>query len=329
MKEVPINKYRKQLMGFSTLGVLCVHSNRIVHWPSAISKLMEYGGIGVYIFIYLSGIGLYNSLKRSKGIKDFYISRFCRVLIPYVLVASTWYVLEHLLIERDVIAFFYELSTLAFWIEHKGAWYVAMLLPLYLILPFFYNWVEHEHRSIKVCFCAFSILAIAFGMSFLNKDLFEHLKQVMFSYFVFLIGYYEAGTLFNKNKEYGLVIICLFIFVIKSVTPLKNFDFMVGLSYALLGIPVLIIFSKLLQSVQNNIIDNVLGFFGKYSLEMYLWNAFLISAFFYFEYIDKATEVFKNNAGYVVYASIVVLGILLSIIYGKISEKISQIIQKK
>ena len=63
MNDLSINKYRKQLMGIAAIGVLLVHSRNIIVLPKSVSELFSYGGIGVYIFVFLSSIGLYSSLK--------------------------------------------------------------------------------------------------------------------------------------------------------------------------------------------------------------------------------------------------------------------------
>ena len=112
-----IKRYRNQLMGIAAIGVVCVHSNSIVNWPDFLGTLFGYGGIGVYIFVFLSSIGLYNSLKsRGGGYKkaEFYKRRFQRVIVPYLLIAATWYGIKYLLIQQNPTGFFYELSTLSF-----------------------------------------------------------------------------------------------------------------------------------------------------------------------------------------------------------------------
>lgn len=54
MNDLSINKYRKQLMGIAAIGVLLVHSRNIIVLPKSVSELFSYGGIGVYIFVFLS-----------------------------------------------------------------------------------------------------------------------------------------------------------------------------------------------------------------------------------------------------------------------------------
>lgn len=77
-----IGKFRSQIMGIAAIGVLLVHSNEIVNWPSVVSKAFGFGGTGVYIFVFLSAIGLYNSLKvRGGGVQQISIlqTKICKV----------------------------------------------------------------------------------------------------------------------------------------------------------------------------------------------------------------------------------------------------------
>lgn len=138
-------EYRAELMGVGALGVLLTHSNGIVNWPSFFQPVVNYGGLGVYIFMFLSGIGMWfslNSRSENVDIKSFYIRRWEKVFIPYLLIAGVWYCIKYIVIEHSIGSFLFELSTLSYWIEHKGAWYVAALVPIYLIYPFFYKWAD-------------------------------------------------------------------------------------------------------------------------------------------------------------------------------------------
>lgn len=59
----PIMNYRTALFGIGALGVLAVHSTKYVQWPMLIAKIFGFGGIGVYLFAFLSGIGLFQSMN--------------------------------------------------------------------------------------------------------------------------------------------------------------------------------------------------------------------------------------------------------------------------
>lgn len=94
-----ISNKRTQIMGIASLGIILVHSIDIVAWSPNLEKLFGFGGTGVYIFVFLSAIGLFHSLKsRGKNKSEFYKRRFTRLIIPYCLIAGTWYGLLDLLV---------------------------------------------------------------------------------------------------------------------------------------------------------------------------------------------------------------------------------------
>lgn len=65
MQVQMISKNRNMLFGIGAIGVLLVHSNQYVKWPSVIGKLFGLGGVGVYIFAFLSGMGLFVSMSHN------------------------------------------------------------------------------------------------------------------------------------------------------------------------------------------------------------------------------------------------------------------------
>lgn len=319
-----ISSLRLQIMGLATIGVVLVHSPDIVVWKPMIRKLLSYGGIGVYVFVFLSAVGLYNSLKtRGGGGRQaklgFYKKRFTRLILPYTLIAMTCYGILDLVAENDWRAFFYHFSTISFWIEHEGAWYVAMLIPVYLVFPWFYDWAEKKNRKWNT----FSVLAVmtvlGLVVSVLFPKLHNHLVQVIDSYIIYLIGYYYAGEEKKSNKN-AIVLsgICMLLYVVKRIPYVENSEFVGSLTWSMLGIPFVFIAAIVLVALNCKALNKALGFLGKYSLEMYLWNTFLIQCFKTFglsHYFQRMGDIH----GYFSYAVIVVAGCLLSVIYGKLA----------
>ncbi|MDB7951543.1 acyltransferase family protein [Faecalitalea cylindroides] len=320
-----IGKYRTQIMGIAALGVVLGHSRDIVEWPAIINSIFGYGGIGVYIFVFLSAIGLYHSLKsrgRNYNKASFYKRRFARVIVPYCLIAMTWYGIQDLFLNKDILLFIYDVSTLSFWVEHKGAWYVAMLIPVYLLFPCFYDWAE-KRKNIRIILTLVISVIFSFICSICIPDIYGHLAQVFSSVIVYLIGYLYAG--FTKSNKNGLILsgICVILFLIKSMTPLKNFLFVTNITWAMLGFPITFISSWILDILHSNKVNTVLGFFGKHSLEMYLWNIFVIQAVFIFN-IDDILKRTGDVYGFLTYGLVVMFGCLLSAVYGKLSEIVAK-----
>lgn len=338
MVNKPINVYRKQLMGIAALGIIFVHSRDIVTWPNFLTSLFGYGGIGVYIFVYLSAIGLFNSLKsRGRGYKksDFYKRRFQRVFVPYLLIAVTWYGIKYLIFQHDAIGFIYELSTLSFWNNHQGAWYVAMVIPMYLVFPWFFDWVEASNspnkltRNRKIVVVCVAASTTVFIISIYNPQLYSHLSQVFSSIIVFLIGYYFADKVMKgEYTGYLVSFMCIIFYVVKAITPLKNLNFISSISWSMLAIPILTVSTLFLSKIKTRFTDSILGFFGKYSLEMYLWNIFLIQAIRYLGIIEWL-EKHGDTSGYIAYSLVVVGGITLSVLYERMSESIIKKVTSK
>lgn len=338
MIDEAINKNRLQLMGIGAIGILLGHSTEIVNWTDSIGRLLSYGGIGVYIFVFLSSIGLYNSLKiRGKRYKkfDFYKRRFQRVFVPYLLIAASWYGIKYLVIQHDVLGFFYELSTISYWINHQGAWYVAMLIPVYLVFPWFYDWIEggakqqKGSRDIKIIAVGLAVLVGTFIVSVSNYQLYSHLAQIFFSVLVYIIGYYFADkVLAGEYKGYLLSTICIVLFVVKSITPLKEIDFVSSLSRNLFAIPIINVSTYFLAKINSKPINDFLAFFGRHSLEMYLCNIFLIQAVKYFGVVDWFEEQ-GDLSGYITYSLVIIGGIILSVMFAKLSGIVVKVVQNK
>ena len=266
MNEILINKYRQQLMGLAAIGVILVHSNGVVAWPSIISFAFGCGGIGVYMFVFLSAIGLYLSLKQEKKSKkkEFYMHRFTRVLLPYLCISVTWYGVKYLIIEQNFVGFLWETSLLSYWFEHKGAWFVAMLIPVYLIFPWFYDWVETEDRNKKIFSSLIILVITTFVVAFGFPVLFHHISQVLCSYIIYLAGYYEAEKVYNKEfNGMRLSVLSAVLFVIRTITPLRHIAFISDITWAMFGITILITAAWLLDKMDCTPINIILAFFGK------------------------------------------------------------------
>ena len=62
-----ISFYRNELMGFSTLLILICHAGGYIHMSSILAYIVSVGNIGVDMFLFLSGMGLWYSLSESDG----------------------------------------------------------------------------------------------------------------------------------------------------------------------------------------------------------------------------------------------------------------------
>ena len=151
MKMYDLSRFRTQIMGAATIGVILCHA---VLWddelPLLFAKVLSFGNFGVDIFLLVSGMGIFYSLNKSgsSNFQNWYTRRFVRILIPYVVIMGPywiWYCTYNKCFNR----FFYYFSMMSFWKEHIGAWYLAGLIPLYLLSPIIILWHNTDVNEIK------------------------------------------------------------------------------------------------------------------------------------------------------------------------------------
>lgn len=107
-----LSTYRTQMMGIATLMIIICHScaSKVI-MPDSLAYLFRFGNLGVDIFWFLSGIGLYYSLiKNDLSSKECYYMSFYkrsiyRIYIPYLMVFIPSCLVLMLLGEYSVIFF--------------------------------------------------------------------------------------------------------------------------------------------------------------------------------------------------------------------------------
>ena len=317
---------RNELYGLGALGVLIVHSLQVFDCGiSIINNFLSLGGIGTYIFCFLSGIGLYHSMRNNPNIKRFYANRWKRTFRTYVIIVGLWYFVEYFILSFDLFTFAYELSTVSFWLEHKGAWYIAMLVPLYIIYPWFYQFTENNYktRDQKIICCGITWFVLIVFVWRFNNPLYEHLKQVYNGICVFIIGHLVGKSVYEKKyvNIYWIVLLSIF-YPICVVSPLGNYSVLNNLSFALWGIAISlccgwgVTYFKNVSFVRS--ICNILELLGKMSLELYLTNLVLIQIYNYF--IISTGNCNSLIRKVISYGIIVIIGIFVSLLW-KLNDK--------
>lgn len=323
-----LTEYRNELFGIATLMIVLCHSVSIVPFPESLGHLISYGTMGVNIFLFLSGIGLYYSLKNNGDYLEFYKKRFVRVLVPYLFIGGLWYGIRYLICEEGNIAqFLYELSTLSFWREHKGAWFVAAIVPIYIIYPLLFRWLEKGKRALKTGLLIAFILLIAFYLSNINIQLYTHLSQIIVGGCIFLVGNYVAESIRRDTfKSRVLFIAGLVLFAIKSVTSLKKIQIFCDMSVGMLSISIIFIINIFIK-YSGRLCRCMLVKVGSISLESYLFNIFLLQAIKYWGNIFLTNDDFIYRL--VLYIIIMILGLALAFLSSVTIKKLMKSMEEK
>lgn len=153
-----LSKYRGELFGFSILSILLVHYTRDVDASKAAVSFLErgftkyyrdvIGSQGVDIFIFLSGMGLYFAMQKTKSMYAFYKKRLLRVLVPYLLSMPVFlFIMDFIVDKTKPYNYINHLSFGSFWLNsgQSYVWFIALILVLYIVFPFIYEMVNAEH----------------------------------------------------------------------------------------------------------------------------------------------------------------------------------------
>ncbi len=227
-----------------------------------------FGGIGVAIFLILSGYGLNESYKKS-GISsiDYWSKKILRVFIPYAILSS-------------VLAYFHSVSTTDYLLNIFGIktsyWYVGFLLKQYIIFYIFtkfafFNRTESSRLylmsavAVVVLFTLPSIeaeQAFSFVLGVVMSQYKDYFKEIIFRrYKLIVMSLFVIGISFLAMRQLDMMRSC-------EVTIVN--DIIRVFIVIPIGMFVVIAFSAIYSFFNNNFIGKILAFIGAMSFELYL-----------------------------------------------------------
>ncbi len=154
-----ISRYRGELMGFAIIIVMLFH----VYTPraDAFYGLRRMGNLGVDIFFFLSGIGLWFSWCRKQDFRRFYYNRIVRIYPAWLIVAGYYYLSRFKSFQPSyplpfggtgdaTVDSYIDLAgdilfNWDFWLHDELTfWYVPATMMLYLVAPFYMELVRRH-----------------------------------------------------------------------------------------------------------------------------------------------------------------------------------------
>ncbi len=285
-----ISLYRGELFGAAILSVIFYHYFKLFYEIEASNKAIyiisrfyynAIGSVGVDIFIFLSGFGLYYSLSRKPKLSSYYLKRVRRVVIPYLLCGLFyWTIRDFVFMHRTFLEFLLDYSLLSFWIsEAISFWFISFITVLYIISPFVY-WLANDRRRFAAgVVCSFGLILLCY---FFARDIFENIEVALQRLPYFLIGM-RVGKI-SKTTEHGdeqgtsiwLACVLVFSVFLKIIFGKTNFV-LNGSFYGYYGIFLIFAYVLIRKKVQDRWkgLFSLLTLAGKYSLELYIAHTFV------------------------------------------------------
>ncbi len=330
-----LSKYRREIMGFACLWVIAFHFNEGKVYEGAlylISRLIAFGNMGVDIFLFVSGIGLYFAFQKKPTIGSFYKKRLVRLLVPYLILCVPYY------IWFDIVSkgrFLLDITQLSFVLNGmRTTWYIPAILCFYLLFPLIYyvqnkEWSRLNRNSVTVSLCTLWVIALLMIKRFL-PSMYGNVEIALIRFLVFLIGCHFGKAVYEKKPmAQETVFICSSFLVLF----IGAFDRMVSLplfwgriSYIPFALVVCVLLSVLFSLFKNekNIFLSILRFCGDRSLELYLSHVLIRNV--WYEHLGSKHFGFH---GIIDYSLIILSSFVISIVLHPVCGKISDLLLRK
>ena len=285
-----LSKYRTELMGISMLMVLVCHARLLgATFPETILSILALGDRGVELFFLLSGIGIYYSLssfhKSEQGVLSWYKRRLTRILVPYLIIETPFWVYYCINNGLGVAEFLSYVSMISFWTDHVGPWFIAFLIPLYLISPLIYKLLSHS-KNASIIACSFLILLSSVFAKHPFKDFGYNssvLENIQFcvqrapSYFIgMLMGPFVKE---RKKLSYIWLLVLPVVYILIPIIPLTRGSFRGWI----IGVFLIIAFALIINlldrtKIGRNVFVRLLSIVGSATLEIYIFADIIVNA---------------------------------------------------
>lgn len=320
-----ISQYRTHLMGVATLLVLFGHSagNGVV-MPGWMESLCGLASVGVDIFLFVSGLGLWYSLRsvqitRRGGVIPWYKRRYKRILVPYLLICGFSSILAVTRGDKALLTAVLDLSTINYWLNHQGAWYVAMLFPLYAITPLHDLVCSKIQKTVTYNLV---LVTVVVGLSCVHietqsvvlSDFMDNVRHVVVHLPAFFLGFMLA-PMAKGGKTLGWH--WLFVSPVLIVIVMK----LTGIGYwpGFLFLPVVGLLCLTFHCGGRAYLGTA-EFFGRISLESYLFNGAVGS--WVIAYFSAVYHSSLNQGCYLHYALVCVIGTVLSYMVHRLCQRL-------
>jgi peptidoglycan/LPS O-acetylase OafA/YrhL len=279
-------KYRRQLMGIATILILYYHSKL------GLSHLLIQtdADMGVDIFLFLSGVGVFYSLKKN-NIISFYKRRLIRILPAYIVVFSIYYGYQSLTMSASVLMkivyFFYRISTLNFWLNNViDCWFLPAITICYLIAPLFCKILERDSRKGLCLIVGLIIINVLLSLLIPALYNFQWVKLILLNRLPsFLLGEYygyaafhaiSQKKLFDNQKKIMITSLMIIVGLIMCWAIKGNFFPLRYVLFSVMVLPLTCLMARFCAFINSysdakgGAINSILVFLGNYSWEFYL-----------------------------------------------------------
>ncbi len=286
-KWLKLSVYRNEIFGISIISIMIFHFfedvakyGQGIFYPFVQLYNGILGSVGVEIFVFLSGMGLYFSFKKNSEMKQFYHKRLIRIMPTYLVWGFFfWFLKDIVLLKKGIVQFLYDYSFLSFLLEgDRSLWFIIFIIIMYFIFPFLYQLFDdtEEKRFVKLILVVLIIYFAVAQVKYFMPSVYKNIEIALLRTFSFVIGVYCAHYIY-LGKECGLGgnLLIGSGLVIKAISLLLKYKGQGGILnqrivMCLFSISLMFLVTVVLNLIEESGIQFMLKKAGKYSLELYM-----------------------------------------------------------
>lgn len=200
----------QELKGFAILTIVFAHvTYALVNDTRFLAPLSSMAGVGVNLFLILSGFGLVSSaIKKPLSIGQFYKKRLLNLFIPFWICLSAFLLLDYFWLHLNygavyVVKAFFGLFTHADLYQDINApfWYFSWIVMYYLLFPLLYIKRAPWISAILMYLIPFAVIQIQ--PHFLDQVIHLHRVHVIaFPLGMMLAWFLNSSTAWIKIKDF-------------------------------------------------------------------------------------------------------------------------------
>jgi len=207
-----LSKYRNALFGIAILWIIMLHGARFGVYlgflgkSNPINQFMRFGTVGVDLFLFLSGMGLYFSFSKNKEIIPFIKRRFVRILPTVFLISGIWWFYYFIILNNNLADFLKRISLLCFWLgggggANNGIWFVSFILVFYLAYPYIYHYLfDKGNALLRVLIAMTCAIVFNYLLAYVDPSFYK-VTEIAFSRIpVTLFGCYFGKLVYDGRK---------------------------------------------------------------------------------------------------------------------------------
>lgn len=292
-----LSKYRNSIYGVSIILIIIFHYFILVQNTDGIFATiarrysLTIGSVGVDIFMIMSGVCLFYSLKRNSNILEFYKKRCKRIIVPYLIVSFMfWYIRDIGLEPLGTKRLIKDMTFYTFFTEgDRSLWYILAIMIVYLIYPLLFKIYDSLKKNSEIV--TVLLICVVIGFNYLidlyNADIYDNIEIMLERFSAVVLGTYLGKRVYNKEKirimDIGIVILSVIINTIIDIIRVYDIRYVgmrvVRYTQIARGVVFIFLIIFIIDKISKNKIVEIINKIGEYSLELYLVHVTVLSVF--------------------------------------------------